>query len=320
MRREIVTLLAVAAIVVGGFFGTVMLLNATIYSPSGFVRGYLDALARHDAQGALELAGPSVAGDASTALLSRDAMGDLTDIRLVSDTPATDGSHSVVYAYNAGGVAGQSTFSVRSAGTLLGLFDGWAFKTSPLGVIELTVQHDYQFTANGIDLVTPAQNAVAPYLVFTPGLYEFEHESRYLIADPVRVAAVIPSAAVSARLDIQANAAFADRVSKEVNGFLDACTTQTVLQPTGCPFGQTINNRVVTTPAWSIVDYPEVTLVPGREDSEWRMSESSATAHLLVDVKSLFDGSVSSFDEDVPFGVHATVTFLPSEELLIVVG
>lgn len=320
MRRELVTVLALVAIVVGGFFGTVILLNSTLYSASGFVRGYLDALARHDAQGALELAGPGVAGDASTALLSRDAMSELTDIRLVSDTVTDTGAHTVVYEYSAGGVVAQSEFSVRPTGTLWGLFDTWAFATSPLGVIELTVQHADEFTANGVALVTPAQNSVVPYLVFTPGLYEFEHESAFLEAEPVRVATVTPSAAVSARLNIQANDFFADRVSDEVNGFLDDCATQPVLQPTGCPFGQTINNRVVTTPAWSIIDYPDVTIVPGRETSEWRMSEASATAHLLVDVRSLFDGTVTSFDEDVPFGVHATVTFLPGDELLIVVG
>ncbi|MEQ1735534.1 MAG: hypothetical protein ABL886_03820 [Rhodoglobus sp.] len=320
MRRESVTWLVLAAMLIGGFFGTVMLLNATLYSASGFVRGYLDALVRHDAEGALELAGPNVGGDASTALLSRDAMGELSDIRLVSATVTDSGEHTVMYSYRAGGVIGESTFSVRPTGTLLGLFDTWAFATSPLGVIELTVQHDDQFTANGVDLITPAQNSVVPYLVFTPGLYEFEHESHFLSAEPVRVAAVAPGEAVSARLNIQANAVFAVRVSEEVDSFLDACVDQHVLLPTGCPFGQTINNRVITTPVWSMIDYPEVVIVPGREPSEWRMSEASATAHLLVDVRSLFDGTVTTFDEDVQFGVHATVTFLPADELLIVVG
>ncbi len=320
MRREFVILFAVAALIFGGFVGTVVILNSTLYSAGGFVRGYLDALARQDAPGALELAGPSVAGDASTALLSREAMSELSEIRLISDTAEADGAHTVVYSYLAGGVPGESTFSVRATGSLWGLFDRWAFAASPLGVIELTVQHASEFTANGIDLVTPAQNSVAPYLVFTPGLYEFEHGSQYLTAEPVRVAAVTPNSAVSAVLNIQANAAFTEHVSEEVDDFLDACVTQTVLQPTGCPFGQTINNRVITTPEWSMVEYPNVGLVPGNNNSEWRMPEASASAHLLVDVRSLFDGTVTSFDEDVPFGVSATVTFLPGNELLIVVG
>ena len=83
MRRSIILWAAVGALVIAGFVSTVLILNASLYSPAGFVRGYLDARARHDAEGALELAGPSVAGDASTALLQRDALGELSGIRLV---------------------------------------------------------------------------------------------------------------------------------------------------------------------------------------------------------------------------------------------
>lgn len=317
MRREIITWSVVVAVVIGAFAGTVLILNSSLYSAGGFVRSYLDALARHDAEGALELAGPSVAGDASTALLERGAMGELSDIQLISDSAGADGEHTVVYSYSAGGVVGQSSFSLRHTGAMFGLFSTWAFETSPLAVIELTVEHDDHFTANGVDLVTPAQNAQAPYLVFAPGLYEFTHESTFLTAEPARVAVTEPGEAVPAELDVQANADFGEQVSIEINGFLDACATQQVLLPTGCPFGQTISNRIVTTPTWSILQYPDVTIVPGAEPSQWRMSQAAATAHLLVDVKSLFDGSVSSLDEDVPFSVSATISFLGDDELLI---
>ena len=319
MRREIITWSIVGAILVGGFFTTVAVLNATLYSASGFVQSYLDALARRDAAGALELAGPSVAGDASTQLLSRDAMGELGDIRLISDAAQPDGTHTVVYAYSAGTVVGQSSFTVRPTGSLLGLFTTWSFDTTPLGVVQLTVLHEDEFTANGVALTTPRQNESAPYLVFTPGLYEFDHQSTFLTAEPVRIAVTEPSSAVPAELDVQANDAFAEEVSREVNEFLDACATQQVLLPTGCPFGQTITNRVVTSPAWSIIDYPKVTIIPGGEPSQWRMSQASATAHLIVDVKSLFDGTVSSLDDDVPFTVRATIAMLPEDDLIITV-
>ena len=319
MRREIITWSIVVAAVIGGFVGTVLILNASLYSASGFVRSYLDALARHDAPGALELAGPSVAGDASTQLLSRDAMGELGDIRLISDSAQPDGTHTVVYAYSAGTVVGQSSFTVRPTGSLLGLFTTWSFDTTPLGVVQLTVLHEDEFTANGVALTSPRQNESAPYLVFTPGLYEFDHQSTFLTAEPVRIAVTEPSSAVPAELDVQANDAFAEEVSREVNEFLDACATQQVLLPTGCPFGQTITNRVVTSPEWSIIDYPKVTIIPGGEPSQWRMSQASATAHLIVDVKSLFDGTVSSLDDDVPFTVRATIAMLPEDDLIITV-
>jgi hypothetical protein len=316
VRREIITWSIVVAAVVGAFVATVLILNASLYSASGFVRSYLDALARHDAPGALELASPSVAGDASTELLTRDAMGELSDIRLVSDSAQPDGTHTVVYAYNAGGVVGQSAFSVRPRGTTLGLFTTWSFATTPLGVIQLNVKHDNGFTANGVELLTARQNEAVPYLVFTPGLYEFDRESAFLTAETVRVATVEPGAAVAAVLDVQANQAFVDEVSSEVRDFLDECATQQVLLPTGCPFGQSISNRVVTSPVWSILQYPRVAIVPGGEPSQWRMSQASALANLTVDVKSLFDGSISTLDEDVPFTVRATIVVLPGDELV----
>lgn len=317
MRREIILWPIVLAVILAAFGGTVLILNSSLYSASGFVRGYLDSLSRHDAEGALELVGTSSAGDASDELLVREAMGELSDIRLVSDAVDAQGVHTVRYSYLAGGVAGTSSFSVVRKGTLLGLFDNWGFQTSPLGVIQLNVQHDASFTVNGRAAQTPAPNQPVPYLVFVPGTYQLDHDSKWLQADEVPVTVTDPATAVRAKLDIQANAAFGKQVQKEVDAFLDTCATQTVLLPTGCPFGEEMSNRIVTTPAWKMSSYPKVVLLPGSQAGQWVMQSADAAARLTVDVKSLFDGSVSTFDEDVPFSVSFDVTFLPDGQLLI---
>ena len=83
MRREYITSSIVAAIIVAVFGGTVLVLNATLYSAGGFVRSYLDSLARHDVDGALELAGTVASGDASDELLVAGAIGELSGIRVV---------------------------------------------------------------------------------------------------------------------------------------------------------------------------------------------------------------------------------------------
>lgn len=317
MRREIITWSVVLGVILTGFGITVLILNSSLYSASGFVRGYLDSLARHDTDGALELAGTIVVGDASDELLTASAMGELSDIRLLSDDAGADGVHSVVYGYSAGGVAGQSTFEVRRQGTLLGLFPTWAFDTSPLGVIQLSVLHGSDFTANGVDVAAPRPDQPAPYLVFTPGTYLISHDSTYLHADPIEVTATEPGAAVPAELDIGANAAFAEEVRTELKKYLDECATQEVLLPTGCPFGQVMGNRIITTPQWSMSSYPRVTIEPGVDPGTWLMPSTGAAAHLVVDVRSLFDGSVSTFDEDVPFTASYVITFLPGDKLLI---
>ena len=126
-----------------------------------------------------------------------------------------------------------------------------------------------------------------------------------------------PGAAVIAPVDLQPTEALIEQVQKELNSYLDDCATQEVLLPTGCPFGEEIANRIVSTPAWSISRYPQVSLQPGTEPGSWLMPSTEAAAHLVVDVRSLFDGSVSTFDEDVPFSSSYVVTFLPNNELLI---
>ena len=318
MRREIITWSVVLAVILGAFGATVVILDSSLYSASGFVRGYLDALSRHDADGALKAAGSIAAGDASTALLQRDVMGQLGDIRLVNDSTDAAGIHTVEYSYTAGGKGGTSSFEVRRRGTLLGLFSTWQFVTSPLAVIQLAVLHDNSFEANGVAQVTPGQNQAIPYLAFVPGAYELTHASTWLTAEPVLVMTDEPGVAVPARLNIQANDAFDAQVQTQLGALLDGCARQQVLLPTGCPFGRTVNDRIVTTPAWSMVKYPAVTLVPSSSPSQWTVRSMPGTAHLKVQVKSLFDGSISDLNEDVAFVSAGTVTFLPDGSLRLV--
>jgi hypothetical protein len=317
MRREIITWSIVAAVIVAIFGGTVLVLNSTLYSAGGFVRSYLDSLARHDVDGALDLGGTIVAGDASDELLVADALGDLTDLQLVSDDADAQGIHRVVYSFTSGGKTGQSTFSVRPQGTLLGLFSQWRFESSPLGVLQVVPQNGTSFTVNGVKVQTSQPNLPVPYLVFTPNTYELASKSQYLEAAPTRVTSSQPGAAVIASVKLLPTDAFVADVQKELNAYLDDCATQQVLLPTGCPFGEEIANRIVSTPAWSIAHYPKVTLVPGTDPGSWLMTPTDAAAHLVVDVKSLFDGTVTTFDEDVPFVSSYLVTFLPDGELLI---
>ncbi len=154
--------------------------------------------------------------------------------------------------------------------------------------------------------------------MFTPSAIGSTHESQYLTAEPV-TAVLRPSRARRCRaaLDIQANEAFVDEVQRQVDEFLDECATQTVLLPTGCPFGETIVNRVVSDPVWSMVEYPAMTPravgrggdLAGADDrrrsrTSWSTCSRSSTA------------SISTLDEDVPFFVAYNVTFLPDDLLI----
>jgi hypothetical protein len=316
MRRELLTWGVIGAFILVAFGSVVLILNTTLYSASGFVASYLTALERRDADAALELAGPSVAGDASAQLLTRDAMGELRDIHLVSDVE-TDGTHRVVFSYVAGDEPGQTAFEVHRAGALFGLFSTWSFVNSPLAVMHVNVKNDARFSANGVELVSPVPNDPAPYLVFTPGSFALDHESTYLQATTVVVTVTEPGASVPTAVDVQANDDFIAAAQKAVNAHLQDCATQTVLLPTGCPFGYPVSNRIVTPPLWSIITYPVATIEPGDFAGDWRMPRTSATAHIVVDVKSLFDGTITTVDEDVPFSVAYRISIAPGDVVVV---
>jgi hypothetical protein len=320
MRRALITWSVAFGLLIVGFIATVAILNATLYSAHGFVQSYLEALARHDSAGALELADIHPTDAPADDLLSSDYLGELENITLESELPTNVGtSIAVTFSYEIDGKPGSSEFVVQPNGTVLGLFTAWRFTESPLSTVALTVLHDARFEVNGEEHITPAEpNAAAQYRVFTPGVYEFAHDSRFLTAAPVAKTVTKVGGSTQVVVDVQANEAFVSQVQEELNAYFDEeCVTQTVLLPTACPFGQPMGNRIVTTPVWSMAEYPEVTIVPGDEQGTWLMPTSSGAAHLVVDVQSLFDGSISTFDEDVRFSVSYLITFLPDGELYI---
>jgi hypothetical protein len=309
--------LVLASLLVAAFAGTVVTLNLTLYSASGFVGSYLNALARHDAAGALALPGVDVPPGAQRQLLSPRALGDLEEIELVSDVDRGGGRHTVTYSYLAGDDRGSTTFEVRHTGPRLGLFSGWTFETSPIAPLTITPLHEPEFTVNELDVVSAAGAGVpTAYSVLSPGAYVLGHSSRYFTA-PELTTVVDGTDAVAAEVDIQANAAFVKAVQKQLDDYLDDCVTQKVLLPTGCPMGKQIADRIQDEPTWSMVAYPVVTIVPAEEPGTWAVPSTPGSAHLTVTVKSIFDGTISTFDQDVPFTVRYLITFPPDGTLLI---
>jgi len=302
MRRSAISWLVVFAILIGGFVASIAALNADLYSAHGFVRTYLDALARKDSAAALAIDGVAVEG--TDDLLTDDSLSDLTALTLVRDTQNADGTHTVVYDYAIGGEAGRSEFHVQHSGSRFGVFNDWSFVASPISTIAVSVANDNRFDVNGTEL-----DEAGAYLVFTPGLYVVGHTSTFLEAEPAPVPMIEPGTIVDAAITVQANDAFISTVQDEVDGYLQDCAAQKVLQPTGCPFGRPITNQVDGEPIWSITTYPLIEIEPGDETGEWRVNDAIGTANLDVAVRSLFDGTVEQRNDAVPFEVSYRITF-----------
>ncbi|WP_295011882.1 hypothetical protein [uncultured Microbacterium sp.] len=297
----------------------------TFYGPSAFVTRYLTLLSEGRAADALRL--PGVALDtseldrgsfrtASDALLRRAALAPLTDVTVTSERPEQDAT-AVTVRYRAGGHPGTSTFLVHRTGWI-GIAPTWGFAQSPLAVVSVLVRGSDRYFVNGFEIDrrqvaakgvdAPPLEAV-PLLVFSPGLYAVSVKTAAATASGDAVLADKPLAQVPLTVQTQPTDAFVEVVQQRVNEFLTQCTTQQVLQPTGCPFGLTVQNRVTEPPVWSMPTMPTVSLEP--DGAGWKIPPTPATAHVKVEVQSLFDGSVHEFDKDVPFRVDGSIQFLP---------
>lgn len=338
--RGLVAVVVVTVLLIAALVAAIGSLNRDVFSAGGFVRQYLEALAAHDTHTALAMPGAEPTdADLEAAglpqalpdtLLRPSVLGSISDLELVSDVASSDqaevgqkSQHTVVYGFELDGKPTTMEFTVERLGTVAGIFSTWGFATSPLAVLQVTVLHEADFTVNGLTLDTRAHAAAdapitfsnqAAYLAFAPVVYDVSHDSTLLTA-PVQSLPVVASGATDLTVDAMPNDTFTGQVQAKLNEFLDACATQEVLQPSNCPFGIEIDDRVTSAPVWSIAQYPEVALTGG--ENSFDMPDTPGQAHIVVEVQSLYDGDRDTRDEDVPFSVGLSVTIQSDGSLAI---
>ena len=326
----VVGLMLVAALGAGG-----VTLYQQFYGPSAFVVRYLDLLSSGRAADALQVPGVALEREtlekagispaASEAMLRRAALAPLSDVKVESETPGKGGT-AVTVSYQASGHPGSTTFLVEQAGWA-GVTPNWRFTKSPLAVVDLTLRGADRFAMNGFEVDRRQVSAAGaeagaldplPLLVFTPGLYSVSVKTPISTASGFGVLADTPLAVTPLDVQTTPTPEFVEVVQQRVEEFLTACTEQEVLQPTACPFGRIITNRLSSAPKWSIATQPTVTVTP--DDDGWQIPPTDAVAHLDVDVRSLFDGAVEPMSEDVPFQVNGTIVILPNGTASIRIG
>ncbi len=318
----------------GAVFAAWGVIERQFYSPAAFVERYVDLLAEGRAADALTVPGVDVttadleaAGlppTASEALLRRAALAPITDVEVVSEEQDGDITR-VTIEYRASGYDGRTTFAVERDGSI-GLAPTWRFAKSPLAVMNLGVTGSMAFDVNGFEIdkrqVSPEgadADPAAPVslLVFSPGLYSVSVDTAISSTPGVAVLSDSPFRAIPVNVQAQPTEQFLSVVQDEVEEFLTACATQEVLQPTACPFGFFVQDRIASLPVWSIVQQPTVTVEP--DGAGWSILASEAVAHIEVDIRSIFDGKVRTVSEDVPFIVKGAITVRPDGNVTIVV-
>lgn len=305
----------VATLLLGAGASTVGALQRDVYGAGAFVSGYLDAIARHDATAALAIAGVAVdpdaeaelPADASAVLLRGDVLGRLTKVEIASVEAGAGGTVVVTASFLLDAVAAEAEYTIRQTDARFGVLPQWRFDVSPIAAIDVTIARSTSFDANGLTLDVRSTHPTADtgfgaegaYLVLTPATYTFGHESRLLTASASSVAAVDPGTITDVTVTAAPNALFGEEATAAVNAVLDECATQQVLQPTGCPFGTVVDDRLLNEPEWSIAQAPAVQLTA--DTTGWLMAPSIGYAHIDVKVRSLFDGSIDRIDDSVSF-------------------
>lgn len=312
MRGAVIRLGIAVAALVGAFLGAVAILNTTVYSPAGYVQTYVDALARKDPSAALGLAGPMPSSSALDDLLTEDVMLDL-EVVGITELETAGSRHRVEVRAIVAGREATTEFELEEAGSILGIFPQWGFARTPLVQLDLQVLHASEFTANGVRRVAPAPNSARTYLAFTPGAVTFGHESTLLTAADRTVVFGNPSRPIGVTIDPLPNDTFTEAVRTQAHAFLDACAQQQVLYPVGCPFGQDIADRLASAPHWTILAYPPTTLMPTTTLGEWSVPSGEGVAEVDVEVRSIYDGSVTPFTSTVGYRLGYIVTLIGDE-------
>lgn len=298
---------------IGATVGTLIALSSSVYSASAFVERYFSAIAGDNIAEVLRTPGVLAESDHSTALLRSGLISQApSDVSVSEDAAASDGSHTVTVSYQLSGQSHSAQYRIAPEPALLGLLPRWRFVDSPLAELTVTVTNGTHFNVAGLTLDAraaalgdpAASNPVASYLAVAPAVYTLHFDSELAAADPT-TATVLPGTANSATVAVLPTQLLVDRVQSKLDDFLAECVKQTVLQPSGCPFGATVDDRVLADPSWSIVQNPVVTLEPG--DGGFVMPSTPGIVHLSVAVQSLFDGAKSTLEKDVEYQVGLVV-------------
>ncbi|WP_396667253.1 hypothetical protein [Microbacterium sp. R86528] len=338
-RRRVaidLSLLAVVGVVlVGAVAAAYGAVQREFYSPTAFVEQYLSMLEEGRTSDALSVPGVAVASadleaaglppTAHDALLRSTALATLTDAHVVSEEQH-DHFTTVNVAYTAGGYAGTTSFDVEEDGAI-GIAPTWRFASSPLAVLSLNVGGSMSFNVNGFALdkrqVSPEGVDADPteavsLLVFSPGLYSVSVETAIATTPGVAVLSDSPFTSVPVTVQAQPTEEFVEVVQERVEEFLSTCASQEVLQPTACPFGYVVEDRIASIPEWQIETQPTISIES--DGADWKIPATPAAARLNVDIQSLFDGSITTASEVVPFFVTGTIRVLPDGSVTISVG
>lgn len=288
---------------------SILVLNVTLFSAGGFVMSYMRALEAENYTLAASRAG----------LTEKPAVEPLPgeflrNTQVINTGSLTSGEIVVQVEYELDGEPTQSVFVLREGEPVLGFFTTWRFEQKPTATLELAILGDTRVSVNDSALDVTRLGVPPRTTVLVPGLYAASLATEWVEAEPVTVALTEPGSVERLRLVLSPSMKLEDTTTSALEDYLDDCTEQGVLQPASCPFGVTIDDRVIGTPDWTILDYPDVRLSLSADRSSWSVSGKNGVAEVSVQVQSLFDGTIEEYTDVVRFDVFGVVTGTARDE------
>lgn len=281
---------------------TVLALNVTIYSASGFVQSYLRALEASDYGLAASKAGLTRAPQILPVVADTPK-----NPRIVGTNSLPTGELVLQAEYELGDDTYQSVFVVKPGEPVLGFFDTWTFSTPPLATLQFAVIGDQRVSVSGVQVDTSTLGVPPSATVFLPGRYVSSLETEWISAEPVTTDVIEAESTLSVRLQVSPTSQLLDTTRDALEAYLNGCTDQGVLMPASCPFGVSIDDRVLGSPTWTIIDYPSIELSLAADRATWTMVAEGGVAEVKAQVQSLFDGSITEFSDTETFEVIGIV-------------
>lgn len=289
-------------------FGALFALNRLVYTPTGQVQEYFRALQDGNGSHALGILGARVPeGDGSLLdgeVLKKSVSG-LSNITYEVVESSDDGEHATVRAsYTLAGAQEHTDFRLRHVGDHWGLFPRWEIEPGELPELKVSIKGVQAATVNTRKVAVDDGEATFPVLY--PGNYSISYDSTVYTAQPYSQKVLSADANSQVKLDLKASDQARESVQHQVEDYVNSCTEQKTLYPSGCPFEYTFPGRVDGEVTWSVTEYPHphVTVTA---NGEWNADQAQGKIKVSFTQLDLYTGERQPFEKEVPFTIKPTV-------------
>lgn len=294
MWREFRDLRLLGVALLALFYGLVIVLNVTVFSPQATVERYLDALHDGRTADAVEIVWPA-GNEGDLVALSNDSALRPT-LAGITQTATVDGITTVTADVLILGDTVSVEFLLRRSQSWSPL-NSWEFAAAPTAVVTVEASPAGEGSLNG----TPQSESRR---VLMPSVVVVESASPWFDVDAVPVPVTIRGVEFVVPADFTPTDLLKTEMDDVVRDFLDECALASTLAPTECPFAALTYDRVAAGPTWEIATYPELSI--SADGRNWLVS-GEGTARLTVSLIDYATEATVEYDEQVPFTVKATI-------------